>query len=452
MVETLRFIDEQTFSRADFVGVQNDIFGTNFVIPEQFNDLNVLGTTGGVIVVPGSAVVGGMYYHNTTSKTLSVANNPTNPRIDAVIVEVNTTNKTARLAIQQGTPAATPAYPSVSGIDKLLLAYLYIPVGFTGASTLSQASVYDQRIFFSGPPIHGRYVSENLVCNAENLAWNGSTNPPEYWYNHTGSPTWSNAGGISSTARGNNLLITNASGSVAALRIPAPNTGFIVENTKMFTFKTSIQLNAATSITINLVALHGVSSETVLGTRTINLTSSTSQSVIIRFELSSEQLTTLRAIDVRFSGDTAVSIGQCILVRGYVPGPPRQKHETIMFTNQIEDANFNTTAMPDNTSQFVNLSTAYGGNIKRGTRAVFGRIFAADTLSTSGAGNNVVEIRSAEGGGAVARLNLVGVPDNAGRGEQFVVGLNTGAAYGFNVYTDVRGTLTLYMVLLGIVT
>src|SRR5262245_16342459 len=61
----------------------------------------------------GAALVHGRLYESTAAETLSIgANASGNARIDTVILRVDFTAQTIRLAVKQGTPAASPARPS----------------------------------------------------------------------------------------------------------------------------------------------------------------------------------------------------------------------------------------------------------------------------------------------------------------------------------------------------
>lgn len=68
-----------------------------------------------ITVKPGGALVDGTLYYSDADENLTVAANASgNPRIDTVILRKDFTAQTVRLAIKQGTPAATPSAPALT--------------------------------------------------------------------------------------------------------------------------------------------------------------------------------------------------------------------------------------------------------------------------------------------------------------------------------------------------
>lgn len=68
-----------------------------------------------VTVMPGAAVVDGTFYINDADEDLAIAANASgNPRIDTIVLTKDSTAQTVRMAVEQGTPAATPAPPALT--------------------------------------------------------------------------------------------------------------------------------------------------------------------------------------------------------------------------------------------------------------------------------------------------------------------------------------------------
>lgn len=89
-----------------------------------------------VDVLAGSALVQGIGYINTATVNFSIAANASgNPRIDTVILRADYALQTVRLAVLQGTPAASPANPSLTQTANVLweipLADIAVANGFT---------------------------------------------------------------------------------------------------------------------------------------------------------------------------------------------------------------------------------------------------------------------------------------------------------------------------------
>lgn len=89
-----------------------------------------------VKVSPGSALVRGIGYINDADVTLSIAANASgNARIDTIVLRADFTAQTVRLAVRQGTPAASPVAPTLTQTDGVLweipLADVAVANGFT---------------------------------------------------------------------------------------------------------------------------------------------------------------------------------------------------------------------------------------------------------------------------------------------------------------------------------
>lgn len=71
--------------------------------------------TTSVDVLIGAALVQGLVYLNTATVSFTVAANSSgNPRIDTVVVRLDYALQTCRLALKQGTPAASPSAPALT--------------------------------------------------------------------------------------------------------------------------------------------------------------------------------------------------------------------------------------------------------------------------------------------------------------------------------------------------
>jgi hypothetical protein len=107
-----------------------------------------------VKVYAGQSMVRGHYYSSTATETLTVTtSNPTNPRIDAVVLELDPTANTILLKVVAGTPASSPVAPTLTqtdaGVWQQLLGLVAVAAG-TGLIT--NANVTDSRSFL---PIAG---------------------------------------------------------------------------------------------------------------------------------------------------------------------------------------------------------------------------------------------------------------------------------------------------------
>jgi hypothetical protein len=105
-----------------------------------------------VDVQVGAALIDGRFYETTAVKTLAInANSSGNPRIDTIILRLDYVGQTVRLAVKQGTAAASPVRPTLQQDTvywEIPLADIAVANGFTtlGQSTISQR----QQVVHSG--------------------------------------------------------------------------------------------------------------------------------------------------------------------------------------------------------------------------------------------------------------------------------------------------------------
>jgi hypothetical protein len=154
----------------------------------------------GYIVVPSStsSTFGGYLTGQYSTATLTIAtSDPTNPRIDAVIVTItdlsstgNGANSTAVVQVITGTPSATPSAPSLTPYNttpnsSVLLATVTVPANST---SISSGNITDARSFTSAnggvtvvngianaPPGHPGMIAFDKLTN---IFWNNPSNGP----------------------------------------------------------------------------------------------------------------------------------------------------------------------------------------------------------------------------------------------------------------------------------
>lgn len=95
-----------------------------------------------VDVQVGAALIQGYFYETTAVVTLTVgANASGNARVDAVVLRLDFASQTIRLAIKQGTPAASPVAPTMqqdASFWEIPIANIAVANGFT---TLAQTTI-----------------------------------------------------------------------------------------------------------------------------------------------------------------------------------------------------------------------------------------------------------------------------------------------------------------------
>lgn len=124
-------------------------FFTDGVFMEPSTALQILAASTGLAVnmQAGAALINGCTIESdaAVSFTLSAAH-ATLPRIDRIVVRWNISERKMEFALKAGTPAATPAAPSLSRteyVHELSLAQIYVSAG---ATALTQSNITDERL------------------------------------------------------------------------------------------------------------------------------------------------------------------------------------------------------------------------------------------------------------------------------------------------------------------
>lgn len=112
-----------------------------------YEPLQVIAAGGSSVEVKvGAGLINGKLYETDAAVALTVAANASgNPRIDTVVLRVDYTAQTVRPVIKQGTPAASPARPSLtqnSTTWETPLADISVANGF---ASITQANIADRR-------------------------------------------------------------------------------------------------------------------------------------------------------------------------------------------------------------------------------------------------------------------------------------------------------------------
>lgn len=100
-----------------------------------------------VKVKSGQALIRGHYYQSSAEEVITVtASDPTNPRIDILILELDPSANSITLKVTAGTPAGSPVAPTVvqtdGGIYQVKLAEIAVGAGVT---TIAAGNVTDTR-------------------------------------------------------------------------------------------------------------------------------------------------------------------------------------------------------------------------------------------------------------------------------------------------------------------
>lgn len=155
-----------------------------------------------VKVYAGQAMVRGHYYVSTATETLVIANSdPTNPRIDSVVLELDPAANTILLKVLTGTAASSPVAPTLTQTDAGIWQQRLGNVAVAaGAGLISAGNVTDLRSFLG----------------TTSIAWDAVTGKPTSfpttWTDVSGKPTSYSSAIITtaSTDKSANYTLTSA--------------------------------------------------------------------------------------------------------------------------------------------------------------------------------------------------------------------------------------------------
>lgn len=182
-----------TVREADWTKMAKGWLGTG-VLPNQLNALQVYADSSGmqVKVKSGRAWVEGHFFESDAEETVAIgASDPTNPRIDRVIVRVNWTANTVDLAVLQGTAAASPVAPSLttsSAVWEISLAQVLVSAAVV---TIAATKITDERTYAANANEPYALRAVNLLTNPGFEVWQRGTSfaamaanayGPDRWY------------------------------------------------------------------------------------------------------------------------------------------------------------------------------------------------------------------------------------------------------------------------------
>lgn len=128
------------------------------VISQASNEFEVYGDSSGmqVKVKTGKCWIKGHYGSLTSEETLAIAAaDPTNGRIDRVVLQLDWTNNVINLDVLTGTAAASPSAPTLTqSSSKWEISLAQVAVA-AAASTIAAGNVTDERLFSYDPSRRG---------------------------------------------------------------------------------------------------------------------------------------------------------------------------------------------------------------------------------------------------------------------------------------------------------
>lgn len=190
------------------------------VIKGAANKLAVIGDSTGmqVKVQPGEAYIEGTRFASDAIETLPIsAADATNPRIDLVVLRLDTVAGTVDFAVLTGTAAASPTAPLPTQTTtrwELPLAQVAVAAN---ATTIAAGNVTDLRAFAQVGAYQAR-ASDNLLVNGGCEVWQRGTGPITAQSAYTADRWQINLGGTSTLSVSKDTAnVDRGSGACAAL-------------------------------------------------------------------------------------------------------------------------------------------------------------------------------------------------------------------------------------------
>lgn len=141
--------NDRTYSSGDWREYFVSLF-SNGVVDGNLNKLQIKPQevpNKTIFVDTGSIIINGAALSNTSTKTLSIAENTSgDSRIDRIVARLNLTDRKISFAVVQGTPAASPSAPALTRNTttyEMSLAQILLTNGY---STIVSGNITDERL------------------------------------------------------------------------------------------------------------------------------------------------------------------------------------------------------------------------------------------------------------------------------------------------------------------
>lgn len=365
------------YSSGEYSDIYNKLLGSaaakGYVIPTYGTGLAIAANNPvamNVLVGTGAMFIRGKLFENTAQATLTIATaDATNPRIDRIVVRISFAAQTIELAVLAGTPAATPALPTLTqNATTYEIPIAYVWVAATAAS-IAATEVHDERVFAANlEGLLTTLMQPNLLSNSEFMAFSGldtltfpSKYSPDCWATVGTVTTFANLTKPSQMSRGRAVKITAGAGS-SGMSQTQP-----VRASTVYSIKGLVQVTAGDVASI-VVTTNSASPGTV--TKYIRRTGSWIEYTI--FYATEADASTLTLSLLGLNNTDVVDFGQWLVVEGRIPGPFRQIHEIIYLDSIIYDSSFFGDNYTTTGITTLNLNTTgFQGLILQGTQALY---------------------------------------------------------------------------------
>lgn len=365
----------------------------DFVIPRTSNSANSTAlnvgnsaTVGKVSVIGGAAIVKGILYVSDDYEDVDIASNASgNPRIDRIVLRKSDAGQTVRLTVIQGTPAASPSPPAITGSTDFKLVWIWVPNGYNAAAgNIADNNIHDERVFRDIGISNVLYSArKNLIPNGEFIMVSNASGAPDNWA-VIGAPTILGAD-FSGIRRGYRIQYRDA-GAGSGIETTVSCNAFTEEGLSSHVFTLSGYLSCTSGVArIQIYSVNLVTGATT-AERTKDFYPQTGgfTSFVIRELIPA----TATGINVRIIGGSGGTndfyVSQIVLNKGYMPMIAYNSSEIIWLDTPRTDAAWSATAKSDG-STTINLGTGADFNyaMPQAIRAVMLRVRCRDSGSAA---------------------------------------------------------------------
>lgn len=380
MTERSYFFDRLTggdatlspYETDDFSGILTEIYGTDFVVGGYMDNFKITstgGADGSIWLFSGAAVCKGVFFESDDvfTMTLSDQGGGVN-RIDRVVLRYDDTAQTVRPYVIEGVAAATPVIPALTA-DDMPLWYIYVPDGFSSASTVDSLHLQDERVISHVSPLDYSYRIQNRLYNSEFMGYSQAgvgTVAPEGWTKSGAVPVLQGASALGNVLRGRAVDVQLGAGDTLGTAIMPLTPDADTADTMWMTLKGVVKPKTGDLRLLIWTRASGGGTTQVAAVKFTRLT--VTHEFVIRFQVDTTTEVTIEPFWYTPSAAT-FEFGQMVLTSGLVPGPFCKKNEFIMFDTVLTDANWSADAYADTTTT-ISLNADFGGTILRDTKGL----------------------------------------------------------------------------------
>lgn len=443
------------YDTEDFSAVLSEIYGTDFVVGGYMNNLLVTstgGADGSVWIYSGAAVCKGVFFETDDAFAIVLSDQGGGVnRLDRIVLRYDSAAQTVRPYVIEGVAAAVPTLPALTA-DDMPLWYVYVPDGFTSASTVSYLDIHDERVISHPAPLDFNYYMKNYMPNSEFMAYSqpaaGAT-APEMWLKTGAVPVILEAAAIGDVMRGKAIDVQLGAGDTLSTNIVIPVADADNLDTTWYTLKGIVKPKTG-DLQLQVWSRKAAGTTVLRALQFTRLTET--HEFVTRFQVDTTTEDSLEIFWYSPATGATFEFGQMILSPGLVPGPFRKKSEFILFDTVLEDTNWTADAYGDATTT-ISLDVDFGGGtIMRDTKGLLANLRVTSAANVGASLYALNKVVSGDFTPTCVSGRVDTKQTNTSTQEQYAfIGITNTAARQFRLVTDVEaGAQTFTVQIVGI--